>query len=138
MGPISERGAKLGSDETAVYFQPFDEYRMQDPKRTVVAGHVYSQGDIEPFHFTLADDKAVVISKHGIRQLLPHEYDRETSIWLERHVETLLELIKDSPAELHPPYEPSPLPPSQAYRFVKGVANKPKTHGTSNARKRSS
>jgi hypothetical protein len=38
---------------------------------------------------------------------------------------------------LHPPYEPSPVP-SQAYRFVKGVVNKPKTHGTSNARKRSS
>jgi len=110
---------------------------MQDPKRTVVAGHVHSQGAIEPFHFTLADDKAVVICKHGIRQLLPHEYDRETSIWLERHVDTLLELIKDTPAELHPPYEPSPVP-SQAYRFVKGVVNKPKTHGTSNARKRSS
>lgn len=124
-------GSNFGSKPTISagkpkYFAAFDDYRMQDPEKTVIAGHVHARGAVEPFYLTLASDKAVVISKFGIRELDEPEFKRESDFWLAKGLDGLLTELVNSPATFHPKYLPETEPgPKRAYKFVKGVVNKP-------------
>ena len=80
---------------------------MVDRKQVHVVGHTISKdGMVQPFHFTLADERGLVISHHGMRDMEPAELNRETMWWQHKRVSDILDEMKSAPAWLHPEYIP--------------------------------
>lgn len=80
---------------------------MVDRKQVHVVGHTITKdGMVQPFHFTLADERGLVISHHGMRDMEPAELQRETTWWEHKRVSDLLDELKTAPAWLHPEYIP--------------------------------
>lgn len=80
---------------------------MVDRKQVHVVGHTITKdGMVQPFHFTLADERGLVISHHGMRDMEPAELNRETMWWQHKRVSDILDEMKSAPAWLHPKYIP--------------------------------
>ena len=80
---------------------------MVDRKQVHVVGHTITKdGMVQPFHFTLADERGLVISHHGMRDMEPAELNRETMWWQHKRVSDILDEMKSAPAWLHPEYIP--------------------------------
>ena len=80
---------------------------MVDRKQVHVVGHTITKdGMVQPFHFTLADERGLVISHHGMRDMEPAELSRETMWWQHKRVSDVLDEMKRAPAWLHPEYIP--------------------------------
>ena len=80
---------------------------MVDRTQVHVVGHTITKdGMVLPFHFTLADERGLVISHHGMRDMEPAELQRETTWWEHKRVSDLLDELKTAPAWLHPRYIP--------------------------------
>ena len=85
----------------------FDDFCMADRKQVHVVGHTITKdGMVQPFHFTLADERGLVISHHGMRDMEPAEIKRETTWWEHKRISDLLNELKSAPPFLHPGYIP--------------------------------
>jgi hypothetical protein len=88
-------------------FLTFDDFAMTDKASVHVVGHTISKdGMVQPFHFTLADNQGLVISRHGMRDMESAELNREDTWWEHKRVSDLLDELKTAPAWLHPKYVP--------------------------------
>ncbi len=89
------------------FYTVFDDFCMVDRKQVHVVGHTITKdGMVQPFHFTLADERGLVISHHGMRDMEPAELNRETMWWEHKRVSDILDELKTAPPFLHPEYIP--------------------------------
>jgi hypothetical protein len=80
---------------------------MVDRKQVHVVGHTVSKdGMVQPFHFTLAEERGLVISHHGMRDMEPAELHREDKWWEHKRISDFLDELKNTPAWLHPEFVP--------------------------------
>lgn len=69
--------------------------RKVDRNHVHVVGHtVTKEGTVQSFHFTLAEERGLVISHHGMRDMEPAELDRESTWWDHKRLADLLDELK--------------------------------------------